>query len=155
MLTYALRGVGAIDITATTNATDSNAYSVTVTASSTAGYAAGNYSYIARVTLAGAVYTVDSGVVLVTPNLGTATAGQLQTHAEKMVALCEAAIEAQAAAATAGGSGTIQSYTIGTRSVTFRDAEDLKRQLIDYKWQVWRERNPGRIGPKRSVKFVG
>jgi hypothetical protein len=128
---------------------------VTVEAATTAAYTAGMYQYIARVSLAGEVYTVDSGVVVISPNVATATAGALQTHAEKMVALCEAAIEAQAAAASAGGSGTIQSYSIGTRSVTFRDEADLRAQLAHYKWQVWKERNPGKLGPRRQVRFVG
>lgn len=152
-----MNGKGAVTaITASTNVTDSNAYSVTVAAASTAAYVAGNYQFLARVTLAGVVYTVDSGVVQILPNVATASTGALQSHAEKMVALIEAAIENNAVAASSGGTGgAILSYTIADRSVTFKDDADLKRQLNDYKWQVWREKHPGQLGPRRQVRFVG
>jgi hypothetical protein len=156
-LTYSLNGKGAVAaIVASVNADDSNGYSVTVTAATTAAYTAGLYQYLARVSLAGEVYTVDSGVVIIAPNVATAATGALQTHAEKMVALCEAAIEANAVAAASGGTGgAIQSYTIGNRSVTFRDEADLRAQLSHYKWQVWHEKNPGKLGPRRQVRFRG
>lgn len=151
-----MNGKGAVTaITASVNATDSNAYSVTVAASSTAGYIAGVYQYLARVTLAGVVHTVDSGVVILLPNVATASTGALQSHAEKMVALIEAAIEANAATAANGGTGgAITSYTIADRTVTFKDDADLRAQLSHYKWQVWREQNPGKLGPRRQVRFV-
>lgn len=159
VLCYAFRGVGSLDVSGSqivVNASDPAGFSVTVLPASTAPLGAGRYRYLARVTLAGEVRTVDAGVVQVLPDLATADEGELQTHAEKMVALLEAAIEANAASSANGGTGgTVLSYSIADRSVTFRDEKDLRDQLARYKWQVWRERNPGKIGVKRQARFVG
>jgi hypothetical protein len=157
VLTYALNGKGAVSaITATTNTLDTNGFSVTVSAATTAAYTAGTYQYLARVSLSGVVTTVDSGTVILLPNVATAATGALQTHAEKMVALLEAAIEANTATPANGGtSGTVSSYTIADRTVTFRDEADLRRQLAHYKWQVWREQHQGQLGPRRQVTFRG
>lgn len=101
------------------------------------------------------MFTVGSGAVVVKQNVGTATAGDLRSHAEQMVAAIEAALLAHVATASAGGTGgTVQSYSIGDRSVTYRDEADLRTQLSHWKWKVWQERNPGRIGPRRQVRFV-
>jgi hypothetical protein len=154
VLTYALAGPGAVQtITATTD-TDGVGFAVTVAAATTAPLAAGVRQYIARVTLAGVVHTVDSGTVVVMPNVATAASGALQSVAEQMVSLIEAALIANATTATGGAGATVQSYSIGTRSVTFRDEADLRSQLSHWKWQVWKERHPDQIGVKRSVRFV-
>lgn len=156
ILTYYLSGPGLTQTIVATTDTDGVGFSVTVPATTTAPLVAGVRQYIARVALAGAVHTVDSGTVVVLPNVATATSGQMQSVAEQMVALIEQALLAQAATAANGGTGgVIQSYSIGTRSVTYRDEADLRAQLSHWKWKVWAEQHPGQIGPKRSVRFVG
>jgi hypothetical protein len=101
------------------------------------------------------VHTVDSGSVVVLPNVAAATSGQLQSFAEQMVTALETSLLAQAAAAASGGSGgVVLSYTIGNRSVTFKDEVAVRNALQHYKWVVWQEQHPGQLGPRRQVRFV-
>jgi hypothetical protein len=73
-----------------------------------------------------------------------------------MVTALEAALLADAAAASSGGTGgLVLSYTIAGRSVTFKDEADVRAALTHYRWQVWREQHPGQLGPRRQVRFVG
>lgn len=153
VLTYYLSGPGTTTTIAATTDTDGVGFAVTLAATTTATKAAGTYQYLARVALAGAVHTVDSGSVVVTPNVATATSGQMQSFAEQMVTALEAALLANANATTGTG-GVVLSYTIANRSVTFRDEADLRSQLSHYKWIVWQEQHPGQLGPRRSVRFV-
>jgi hypothetical protein len=156
VLAYYLSGPGATQTIAATTGTDGVSFAVTVPAATTAALASGLRQYIARVALAGAVHTVDSGSVVVLPNVATAPSGTLQSFAEQMVTALEAALLANSATAANGGTGgLVLSYTIANRAVTFRDEADLRAQLSHYKWQVWRERHPGKLGPRRQVRFVG
>lgn len=152
VLTFAFAGVDTFAGTCTQNGTGDD-FLVALAAATTAAKPAGVYQYLASATLAGEVYTVDSGSLVVLPNVRTAAAGALQSHAEKMVALLEAALVALASSGTTAA--TVQSYTIGDRSVTYRDVPDLHRELQGYRWQVWREQHPGQLGPRRQVRFVG
>lgn len=145
------RGVSVLDALMTGDTpeieADGNDFVLTLSASDTA-ITAGTYRWTARATLDGETYQADAGVITIRPNLATATAGQIQTHAEKMVALIEATIEARAAGSP------IKSYTIHSRSVEYYTDEELRRELAHYKWQVWREQHPGQLGPRRQVTFV-
>jgi hypothetical protein len=144
-----------LDVTADVNADDSNGFSITVSASDTESLPAGKYEFLARVSNSdGEKWGVDSGVLIVEPNVETAAAGDLQSFAEQMVEALEAALLANASG-TSGTGGLVLSYTIANRSVTFRDEAHLRAQLSHYRWKVWQERNPGQLGPRRSVKFIG
>lgn len=101
------------------------------------------------------MFTVDSGSVVVEPNIGTASAGDLRSFAEQMVAALEAALLADATRSSGGTGGIVLSYTIAGRSVTFKDEDGVRKALSHYKWRVWQERNPGKLGVRRQVRFVG
>jgi hypothetical protein len=147
VLTYYLRGVGTLDIDADTD-TDGEGYSITVAAASTT-LAAGVYEFLARVAKAGEVYTVDSGAVEVLPNAATATAGQLQSHAEQMVPLLEAEIKAR----LSGTAGTAHNeYTIDGRAISKIPLEDLYALLNRYRAELAREQNGGRL-PAVVIRF--
>lgn len=126
-------------------------FAVTLAATTTATLAKGVWQYIARVALAGVVHTVDSGSVVVLPNLATVTAGSQQSFAEQMVTALEAALLANVA--SAAGGGVVLSYTIANRSVTFKDEDAVRKGLAHYKWVVWQEQHKGKW-PRRQVRFV-
>jgi hypothetical protein len=154
VLKYYLRGASTVDITATTD-TDGIGFAITKAATDTAALGSGTYQYLAEVALAGVVHTVGSGSVVILPNLRTADAGDMQSFAEQMVTALEAALLADAAAASSGGTGgLVLSYTIAGRSVTFRDEDAVRKALNHYKWQVWQEQHKGQL-PRRQVRFVG
>lgn len=148
-LTYYLRGVGSLDITATADV-DGEGYSVTVAAATTASLATGNYEFLARVSnVGGEVYTVDSGTVEILPNAATASAGTLQSHAEKMVALLRAEIQAR----LSGTAGTAhESYTIDNRQITKLSLPELQALLNRYLAELAREKHGGQL-PAITIRF--
>lgn len=91
-------------------------------------------------------YTIYDQVVTIEPNARTATAAQLLTHNEKMVAALEAVTENRA-------TDDIESYTIGGRSVTKLKPEEVLRWLGVYRARVWRDHNPGRSFPGHQVRM--
>lgn len=123
-------------------------YEFRETAGETAGKASGLYKWIAYVekgsgpTLERA--TLESGFALLQPDAVHAT--DLRSHAERMVAALEAAIEAGS-----GDSMKLQ-VSINGRSVTY-DREAARRDLGHYRAEVYRERYPGRIGPSVETTF--
>lgn len=147
-LTYYLRGVGTLDVTATTD-TDGEGYSITVLPAST-DIAAGNYEFLARVSnVGGEKYTVDSGTVEILANAATATAGQRQSHAEQMVALLQAEIKAR----LSGTAGTAhESYTIENRQITKLSLDELYKLLNKYRAELAREQNGGTL-PSITIRF--
>jgi hypothetical protein len=146
-LTYYLRGIGSLDIVADADGDD---YSVTVDATDTAALAAGNYQFLARVAKAGEVYTVDSGAVVIRPNAATATAGTLESHAEKMVALLRSEIQARVT-----GTGTAHNdYTIDSRQIIKIPLPELYTLLNKYEAALARERNGGKL-PSIAIRFPG
>lgn len=71
VLAYTLiNAAGKITFSAIASETD---YLVNISAATTAGWAAGTYSWRANVTLAGEVYTVETGTIVVEPAFGAAT----------------------------------------------------------------------------------
>lgn len=89
---------GGFEITASASG---DGYSVTVTAAASAAYAAGSYDWIGWVENSDASekYTIDTGTLLVLPNLrsGTATAAQdVRSHAQTVLDAVEAVIENRA-----------------------------------------------------------
>ena len=144
-LTYYLRGVGSLDVTATTD-TDGEGYAVTVAAATTATLPAGNYEFLARVAKTGEVFTVDSGAVVIDANAATASAGTLQSHAEQMVALLRAEIKAR----LSGTAGTAhESYTIDNRQISKLSLAELRSLLKGYELELYAQRNGGRLPPYR------
>lgn len=125
---------------------DGVAFVVTLTATQTAGLAPGTYRYAERVTAAGVVEQVGSGVVTVEPNLATATAGSAQTHEERTLAAIEAVLAGRI-------TDDVQEYEIAGRAVTLIPFEELVKLRGRYAAVVWRQRNPGKMLPGFAVQF--
>lgn len=84
---------GHYDITATASGDD---FVVSVPASTSAGYAPGEYAWQAYVSRGTERYTVDSGVLTVRPNLAAQAGGfDMRSHARKMLAAIEAWLESR------------------------------------------------------------
>lgn len=129
-------------------AADGAAFEVEVTPTENGEYAAGEYSWIARVTKASEAYTVSQGLITILPNLfGDADADaalDLRTHAQKMVAAIEAAIEAL----TLG----VKSYQINDKMWTYRDLAELKQMRAEYRHERARQSGPGDTSYVRFVR---
>lgn len=74
---------------------DGDAFIVVLAAADTAVLKPGLYSWIERVSRGGEVYDPRSGDLTVTQNVATATAGQLESHDEVMLALVRTRITAR------------------------------------------------------------
>lgn len=83
-------------------------------------------------------HTVYDAVVGVLPNAAVATPANLLTHAERTLAVIEAAIEGNTSSA-------IQSYSIGGRSVSKYSPADLMRLRGQYAYEVKLQRNGGAV----------
>jgi hypothetical protein len=129
VLTYRLipRASGtAITITGTASGDD---HRTSATATTSATWTAGEYSWAAYVALADERYTVDTGVVTLTPNLATATAHDNRSQAQTALE------EAKAAFATFQSTGgRVRSYSIAGRSMEYADEAALLK-AISY-WQI-------------------
>lgn len=81
----------------TINASASGAdFAVSVAAATTAGYTAGAYSWMARVTKSTEIYTVGQGTIEILPNLAALTTYDGRSHAKVMLEAIEAAFEGKA-----------------------------------------------------------
>lgn len=153
-LKYYFRGVGTLDITATALAGSDSAFDVSAPAASTGALAAGRYVWDAIVSLAsGETHRAATGVLTVTPKLASAAAGAQQTHNEKMLALIETELENRLTGISAGGAGSVETYTIHGRSLAKLTTPELKKLRGQYLAAVQRERSPGGIGTPVGVTF--
>lgn len=144
-LTYYI--TGPVSIPAVTASVVDNQFSVTVTATTTTPLPPGTYRYVARASLSGAVHTAGEGVFLVKPNLAVAKDGETLTHEERSIPLLEAALERRIKA-------DLQAYSLSSRSATKEEMQTYRRLLNQYRRIVWQRRNPGYLGPMRTVRFV-
>lgn len=117
----------------TINASASGAdHLVSVPAAMTMAYAAGSYSWMARVTKATEIYTIDEGTIEVLPNLAAATTYDGRSHAQTMVEAIEAAIEGRASALQL-------KMEINGRSIEYMNASDLITWLSFYRAELAKE----------------
>jgi hypothetical protein len=143
VLSYSFRGPSKLDVQAAAQTAD---WLVTLLATDTAKLEAGRYEWIARVALAGEVYTVADGTLLVEPNLALANAGDRLSHDERMLAALEALAEGKVTA-------DAESYSIGDRSIVKLPMEQVLRFIGIYRAKVWRARHPGQSLPNHVVTF--
>lgn len=101
-----------ITITASASGDD---HAVSVAASTSAGYAAGTYAWVAAVTKGSERYTVGSGTVVVNPNLAAASTYDTRSAARKALDAADLAL------ATYGAKAYLQAYEIAGRSQRFQD----------------------------------
>jgi hypothetical protein len=143
VLKYAFRGAVNLDITAATD-TDGRGFAPTITSAQSATLTPGLYQWSARVEQSGEVYTIASGTVTVTPNLGTALAGELRSSTEVELDLITKQIQDLMAT-------PIESYAIGQRSAARRALEEATRARGVLIAKLGRER--GQAYPTHVVRF--
>ena len=138
------------EITASASGDD---YSITVTAATTAAYAAGTYTWIAWVEGGTSEkYTVDTGVVTIDADYrsGTATAGlDDRSHARKTLAAIESWIESR--------NPGVAEYEIAGRRMKYIPVADLLKLRQHYKAEVSAEEAAEAIrnglGTARRIQF--
>ncbi|MBU0752375.1 MAG: hypothetical protein KJ787_13965 [Gammaproteobacteria bacterium] len=149
-LTYRFKNSSAgFEVVATASGDD---YSVTVAAATTSGYASGTYSWQAQVSAAGEKFTVDTGTLVVDPNLftGTASAAQdVRSHARKTLAAIESWIESR--------NPGVAEYEIAGRRMKYIPISDLLKMRQHYKAEVAaedaREAIANGLGTGRKIQF--
>ena len=92
----------------------------------------GNYRWITLGTLSSKVYVLGQGRIAVTGYPDTATDSDNRTHAEKMLALVEAELQARVPGTGAG----VNSYSIGTRQFEKLSITDLEKLRSKYAAEV-------------------
>lgn len=146
-LVYTLiNGSAKITINASASGAD---HLVSVAAATSAAYAAGSYSWMARVTKGAEIYTVDTGSLTIQPNLAALNTFDGRSHAKVMVEAIEAAIQGRA-------SSVQLRMTINNRSIEYLSPTELIKWLSFYRAEVAKEaqlesirrtgKNPRNIG---------
>jgi hypothetical protein len=110
--------------------------------------APGDYRYEIRATKAGEEYVAESGKVTIIASLESAAAGSALSTAEKELAAIETAIASRL-------TDDVQEYAIEGRSMVKIPMEQLYQMRAALREEVWREKNPGRIGPSMLAVFTG
>jgi hypothetical protein len=136
------RGIGLINVAA---AEDGDTFEFRATPAETATVPAGVYRYFIKVTNGTDTFTVDQGAVEVLANAATATATELQTHAEKALALIEALIEGRVVDGK-------EAVAIFGRSWQNIPMEELRKLRAAYRGEVLRERYGGKL-PSTEVVY--
>lgn len=143
-LTLHLRGASILDVDATPDGDD---FLVTIPAADSDGLTPGTYRWAERVSDGTEVYTAATGVVEITLDMATATAGAAQSHAERTLALIEAALEGRIPEG-------MESYQVAGRAVTKIPIAELAKLRGIYAAKVWREKNPGKMLPPVQLVFA-
>lgn len=118
-------------------------HSVTVTAATTTGYAAGRFAWLAWVESGTEKYSVDEGELEILPDLRTGAASATQDGRSDARKIHDDLLAAYKTYAATGG--RVQAYTIGNRSQTFRSAAEILEQLNFWKAEVAKEEAAERL----------
>ena len=117
----------------TINAVASGAeHLVSVAATSTANYAAGSYTWMARVTKGTEIYTVGTGTIEILPNLAALTTHDGRSHAKIVLEALEAAIRGSA-------SRTQLEMSISGRQIRFLTPKELREERSALKAEIAQE----------------
>lgn len=146
-LVYTLiNGSTKITINASASGVD---HRVSVAAATSANYAAGSYTWMARVSKGLEIYTVGVGSLKIQPNLDALSTFDGRSHAKVMVEAIEAAIQGRA-------SSVQLRMTINNRSIEYLSPTELIKWLSFYRAEVAKEaqlesiqrtgKNPRNIG---------
>lgn len=129
-LSVALRGPSTINLTGTA---DGDQHDLNAPASTTSGWKPGRYSYTMRVTKAGDVFEVESGSVVIEPDISAVTDGtDTRSHARRTLEAIEAVIEGRA-------SLDQERYRINNRELYRTPIEQLLKFRDVYRAEVQRE----------------
>lgn len=155
LLTYRLvgpLGVGAVpvvDKTITPVPVINGAWQVTFAPTDTAAVVTdGTYRLVGNVALAGEKHTIYDAIVIVQANPLTATPTNLLLHAERALAIIEAAVEGRL-------TSDMEHFQIDGKLVGKIEMRQLMRLRARYRHEVWRLRNPGVANARRLVRFGG
>lgn len=146
-LTYHIRGIDSLDITATPDLTN-NWFDVSALAATTARLRDGRYQWVAKVTKTPETHIFRSGVLTVLPNFVTAKAGMLQDSDEALLEAVDAKISGRIS-----DEGLIEQYTIHGRTVVKMRMSELLDLRGKLRALVRRKRFPGTVGNLVEVKF--
>ena len=141
---------GKITITASA---DDDDYAVSIAKATTAGYAAGVYSYQAVVTDGTDSFLAESGSITITPDFAAATTYDDRSHAKKVLDAIEATLEGKA-------SQDQQMIMIGGRQITTFSPDQLLSFRDAYRAEYKAEQVAAGIAAgngnsrKIKVKFV-
>lgn len=106
------------------------------------------YTLIERLTgTDGQVVDVTRQRIMVSPDVGIAVAGDFVSPEEQLLAQLQTSLAARISG------GTIENYSIAGRSITRIPTPELERMIGRYKWIVYRQRNPGRLGVPGTYSF--
>ena len=141
-----LAGKGKAVITATPNG---DSFDVAIDTATSGPLPAGVYHAIHRFTNGSDVKNVAAGVVEVTPNLETASAGDLQPWQEKRLEEVEAAIAALE-------QKRVKSYQMPDRAVEFIDLPELRRERNQLRraLNLMKRGQGGQVAERIQTKFV-
>lgn len=147
-LSFGFAGPDTVDVSSgwTVTAEAAGSWLVTVTKAQSAKYRSGRYRWRAYVTSGSERYELAAGWVTFGPNLAVLV-GDNQTHAQKMLALCERALEGRLTAQE-------ESYAIGGRSISKMPIAQLRELRGYYFAEVWKELNPGKAMPSVGAEFT-
>jgi hypothetical protein len=137
VLSYTLIN-GTAKITATTTASGAD-HLVSIAAATTAGWAAGTYTWQAVVTKAAERYTVGQGSIIVAPDLAAAATYDTRTSARKALDAVNILME------TYGAKAYLQGYEINGRKQQFHTPGDFLAFRSRLMAEVAREDNAARI----------
>jgi len=126
-----------------------DSFTFTLDSTTTGALLPGRYVWEERATKATVVQTAATGTLIVTADIAAATAGQMVTASERQLALLEAALERRYA-----GGGDMEAFSVGGRSVNLIPTKELEGMRNRARWAVMKERNGGRI-PPRKITFPG
>lgn len=144
--TLYLAGYSVLNQAATADA-DGITQHIVIAASATAALLPGSYRYIGRLSATdGEVFDIEEGQIVVQADIATQVAGDAVTHAEKTLAVIEAAI---------GGRLTkdIEHYSIAGRSVSKIPISELVKLRGTYAALVWKQNNSGSLMTPIKVVF--
>lgn len=147
-LVYSIRGPTVFPDVIATPVLSDGSYAITIPADTTAQLGAGTYQWASHAYKAGPPvlrYALERGVIIVTPNLGTAET--LESHAAIMVRLLTALMEGRI-------DSDMQRYQIAGRSIDKIPIREAKGLLNIYKAELWKERHPNRSNATRAIAFV-
>jgi len=129
-----INAAGKIDITGTASGQD---HAVNVSAATSAGYAAGDYTYQEFVTKAAERHTTAVGSITIRPNLAAQAAGF-----EARGTWTKALADLRAALATwITSSGQVAEYEIAGRRMKFSTAADIRMRIAIAEKEAARERS--------------
>ena len=135
-----------ISITSTASGDD---HLVQVGSSTTANWAAGNYSWVGYAVKSGERYTLESGTITINADPATAATLDTRSHARKTTEALEAWIESRDPA--------VAKYEIAGRKMEYIPIGDLLKMRQRYKAELAAEENAARLangeGIGRKIQF--